>query len=90
MGGPERHPLRNRRGWRGFGAQLAGSESPSKSSIVGGFWGPASWVGIPFEIVDLLGGGSGPASWVGIPSEIVDGPRKRFELGFFKNITLLA
>ena len=23
---------------------------------LGGFWGPASWVGIPFEIVDLWGG----------------------------------
>ncbi len=23
----------------------------------GGFWGPASWVGIPFEIVDDGGGG---------------------------------
>ena len=33
---------------------------------MGGFWGPASWVGIPFEIVDR-GGFWGPASWVGIP-----------------------
>ncbi len=37
----------------------------------GGFWGPASWVGIHSEIVDF-GGFWGPASWVGIPFEIVD------------------
>ena len=50
-----RNPLRNRRFWGGFGAQLAGSESPSKSSILGGFGGPISWVGIHFEIVDFVG-----------------------------------
>ncbi len=44
----------------GFGAQLAWSESPSKSLILGWVWGPASWVGIPFEIVDF-GVGLGPS-----------------------------
>ncbi len=33
----------------------AGSESGSKSPILEGFWGPASWVGIPFEVVDVGG-----------------------------------
>jgi hypothetical protein len=40
----------------GFLAQLAGSESRSNSSMLWGVSGPASWVGIPFELVDFGGG----------------------------------
>ncbi len=52
-------------------AGLFHSESRSKSSFWERFCGPASWVGIPFEIVVFWEKVWGPASWVGIPFEIV-------------------